>query len=396
MEIPELARWAALKGVGLLGTGDFTHHLWLQELKRTLEPCESRGVYQYGGVHFILSAEISTIFSDKGKGYRVHTMILVPSFKLAEEVNKCLSYHGNLASDGRPIIGISCKKMAEELCKISPDIMIVPAHIWTPWFSLFGSASGFNRIEDCFDKYTDRITALETGLSSDPAMNWRLSALDRFSLISNSDAHSPSRIGREANVFAMDEIDYYTIKDVLQKKDKTRFLYTIEFFPEEGKYHIDGHRNCNVRLQPSETKRLNGICPQCKRSLTKGVLYRVEELADRSDGFIPENAIPYKSLVPLEEIIAEAKGILKTSKQVEKEYAAIVRKGQTEFDILLKMSEQELKSALPGRVAEGIIRVRNKQLDINPGYDGEYGTIKIFNTEKETTPTGKTKQMTLF
>jgi len=395
MEVPALAKWAKMKGVSLLGTGDFTHHLWLEELERLLQPCEGKGVYTYEGVHFILSAEVANIFSEHGKGYRVHTMILAPTFKVVEEINKCLASHGNIASDGRPILGLSCKRMAEEILKISPDIMIIPAHIWTPWFSLFGSESGFNKIEECFDKYTDKITALETGLSSDPAMNWRLSALDRFSLVSNSDAHSPSKIGREANVFGMEEIDYFAIKEVLQKKDKERFLYTVEFFPEEGKYHFDGHRNCGLRLHPSETKKYNGICPKCKRKITKGVVYRVDELADRAEGFVPPNAIPFKSLVPFDEIIAEAKGIQKTSKQVEKEYAALVQNGKTEFDILLHMNEAELRSYLPPRIAEGVLRVRNKQLEIAAGYDGEYGIIKIFN-ETELAKTAQSKQMTLF
>jgi len=395
MEIPALAQWAKLKGISLIGTGDFTHHLWLQELKKTLKPVEGTGTYTYDGVSFILTAEIANIFSQNGRGYRVHTILMAPSFKVVEEINKCLAYQGNLASDGRPILGISCRKMIEDLVKISPDIMIVPAHIWTPWFSLFGSESGFNKIEDCFGEYTSKITALETGLSSDPAMNWRLAALDRFCLVSNSDSHSPSRIGREANVFGMEEINYYAIKETLQTKDKKRFLYTVEFFPEEGKYHFDGHRNCKVRLHPQETKKYKGICPQCKRPLTKGVLYRVDELADRPDTFVPENAIPFKSLVPLDEIIAEAHGVQKGSKAVEKDYFSIVKKGKTEFNILLKMRDEELSSIMPERVAEGIIKVRKKDIEISAGFDGEYGIIKIFK-ENEPAKRSTSQQMTLF
>ncbi|MBP7088210.1 MAG: DNA helicase UvrD [Candidatus Omnitrophica bacterium] len=390
MDVPNLAKWAKIKGIMLLGTGDFTHHLWLQELKKYLEPQDKKGLYSYQGINFILSAEISSIYSQNGKGYRVHNIILVPSFKIAEEINKMLSFYGNISSDGRPILGISCSKLAEELFRISQDIMLIPAHIWTPWFSVFGSRSGFDSLEEAFDKYTEKLTALETGLSSDPAMNWRVSALDKFSLVSNSDSHSPSRIGREANVFNC-TIDYWEIKKVLENKDKGKFLYTIEFFPEEGKYHYDGHRSCNQRLSPQQTKECQGICPVCNRPLTKGVLNRVEELADRPEGFIPEGAISYKSLVPLDEIIAEAKNISKTSKAVEKEYLDIICNTGSEFDILVKMSEAELFSHLPEKVAEGIKRVRQKQLKLIPGYDGEYGIIKLFEEEPK-----QSQQFTLF
>lgn len=391
MDIPHLAKWAKLKGVTLLGTGDFTHHLWLQELKQHLNPQEDKGLFLHEGIYFILSGEISSIFSQGGRGHRVHSMVIVPSFKLAEEVNKMLSFYGNLASDGRPIIGISCLKLAEEVFKISQDIMLIPAHIWTPWFSAFGSNSGFNSLEEAYGKYTEKITALETGLSSDPAMNWRLSKLDEFSLVSNSDSHSPSRIGREANVFNC-ELNYWEIKKVLETKDKEKFLYTVEFFPEEGRYHYDGHRNCDIRLTPQETKGHNGLCPECGRPVTKGVLYRVDELADRPEGFIPPNAIGYKSLVPLDEIISEVKGVGKQSKAVLKEYLDSVYALGSEFNIMVKVSEKELFSRLPERIAQGVKKVREKKLKILPGYDGEYGVIKIFNEEEEK----KDEQLTLF
>jgi uncharacterized protein (TIGR00375 family) len=270
----------------------------------------------------------------------------------------------------------------------------VPAHIWTPWFSVFGSKSGFDSLEQAYGKYTEHITALETGLSSDPAMNWMISSLDRFSLISNSDSHSPSRIGREANVFDC-ELSYWEIKKALQEKDKTKFLFTVEFFPEEGKYHFDGHRNCNVRLHPEETKKHQGTCPSCGRALTRGVLYRVEELADRPYGFKPDTAIDYKSLVPLDEIIAEAKGVTKQSKLVAKEYLDAVYSFGSEFNILVKARQDDLFSRLPERIAEGIRRVRSKQLTVMPGYDGEYGVIKIFD-EKEDEVKPQDQQLTLF
>ncbi|MFH1768118.1 MAG: endonuclease Q family protein [Candidatus Omnitrophota bacterium] len=391
MDVVHLADWARHKGISVLGTGDFTHHLWLEELKRHLEPLEKKGLSVYKGIHFILSVEISSIFSQGNKVYRVHNIILVPSFKLAHEVNVMLSRHGNLSSDGRPIFGMSCKQLAQELFKISDEIMLIPAHIWTPWFSVFGSNSGFDSLEQAFGKYAERITALETGLSSDPAMNWRLSSLDRYSLVSNSDAHSPQRLGREANVFNCDR-DYWQIKEVLEKKDSSKFLYTIEFFPEEGKYHYDGHRNCKQRFHPEETKKHKGICPSCGKALTRGVLNRVDELADRPQGFIPLNAVGYKSLVPLDEIVAAVKGVDKKSKAVEKEYLALINEFGSELDLLINVEEKELFSKLPLRIAEGIKRVRDKQIKVAPGYDGEYGVIDIFDREKKE----KKQQFTLF
>ncbi len=392
MDIPNLVKWARYKGITLLGTGDFTHHLWLEELKHYLQPQPDKGLLYCEGVYFVLSVEVSNIFSQNNKVYRVHNIIMVPSFNVAAEVNRMLSFHGNLASDGRPIFGMSCRTLAQELFKISEDIMLIPAHIWTPWFSVFGSNSGFNSLEEAFGKYTEKITALETGLSSDPPMNWRLSSLDSYTLVSNSDAHSPSRIGREANVFDC-ALDYWEIKRALETKDRDKFLYTVEFFPEEGKYHYDGHRNCNVRFHPAETKRLNGICPVCRKPLTRGVLYRVDELADRPEGFVPENAIGYKSLVPLDEIIAEIKGVDKKSKSVEKEYVNLVKEFDSEFNLLVNIPTEELYSKLPTRLADGIRRIREKQLNILPGFDGEYGKIKIFDEEKTAEDKG---QMTLF
>ncbi|MFH1504252.1 MAG: endonuclease Q family protein [Candidatus Omnitrophota bacterium] len=392
MDIPNLAKWAKLKGVQLVATGDFTHHLWVQELKKYLKPVEGKGLYTHEGVHFILSAEISSIYSQDGKVYRVHNVFLAPSLEIIEEINKMLSFHGNIASDGRPILGMSCIKLAEEIFKISEDIMLIPAHIFTPWFSVFGSRSGFDSLEQAYGEYTEKITALETGLSSDPAMNWMISALDKYSLVSNSDSHSPSRIGREANVFYC-EMSYWEIKKVLETKDKSKFLYTVEFFPEEGRYHFDGHRNCNVRFSPQETKKHKGICPSCAKPLTKGVLYRVEELADRPYGFVPENAIGYKSMVSLDEIIAEVKGVGKASKAVEKEYMEAIYNCGPEFNILIKACLEDLAGRLPERIIDGIRRVREKKVQAIPGYDGEYGIIKVFGEEKEYK---KQSQMSLF
>ncbi len=390
MDIPHLAEWARLKGIRLMGTGDFTHYLWLQDLKRNLTAVSNTGLYEHEGVSFILSAEISTIFSQDGKSYRVHTVLLAPSFEIVDAINQKLSSYGNIASDGRPILGISCRVLAEEMLRISRDIMIIPAHIWTPWFSVFGSNSGFNALEDAFGDATEHLTALETGLSSDPLMNWRLSQLDRFSLISNSDSHSPARIGREANVFDC-ELNYWEIKKVLEQKDRKKFLYTIEFFPEEGKYHYDGHRLCHTRLHPEETKKNKGLCPKCGKKITVGVLSRVDELADRAEGFIPENSIPYRNAVPLDEIIAEAKGLAKSSKAVLGEYRHIVSAKNSEFQLLIEATEEELKQKTSLKIAEGILRVRQKKIRALAGYDGEYGSIEVFGKEPE-----KEKQFSLF
>ncbi|MFH1354937.1 MAG: endonuclease Q family protein [Candidatus Omnitrophota bacterium] len=379
MDTQHLAEWAKLKGITLIGTGDFTHHLWLEELKNNLEDL-GNGLFKYQGVYFILTTEISSIYSKGGRCYRIHNLVFSPSFKTTDKINEALGRRGNLASDGRPILGLDAAELARIIIDIDEKCMVVPGHIWTPWFSLFGSMSGFDRIEDCFEEQTPKIFALETGLSSDPAMNWRLSALDKYTLISNSDSHSPAKIGREANVFDC-ELDYKTIREVLKTKDKKRFLYTIEFFPEEGKYHFDGHRTCDMRLSPEETKKNNGKCPKCKKSVTVGVMNRVAQLADRAEGFIPPNSIPYKNLIPLDEIIAEARGVGKTSVAVGKDYRMAIAKFGTELGILEKVPKEQLFKGLPPKVAEGVLRVREGQVDIKAGYDGEYGTISIFGNE---------------
>jgi uncharacterized protein (TIGR00375 family) len=379
MDVKHLAEWAKLKGVALMGTGDFTHHLWLEELKHTLEDC-GNGLYKHAGVHFMLTAEVSSIYSKNGRTYRIHNLIFSPSFKSVDKINERLGRIGNLASDGRPILGLDAAELARIVFDIDENCMIVPGHIWTPWFSVFGSMSGFDKIEDCFEKQTEKIFALETGLSSDPTMNWRLSSLDRFTLISNSDSHSPSRIGREANVFNC-EMGYNTIREVLKTKDKKRLLYTIEFFPEEGKYHFDGHRLCGIRWSPQETKAHNGKCPKCGRNVTVGVANRVEKLADRVEGFVPGNAIPFKNLVSLDQIIAEAKGVGKTSIGVGRDYRSYLANFGTEFDILMRASKEDLLKKLPAKVVEGVMRARAGRVSIKPGYDGEYGIISIFDKD---------------
>ncbi|MFA5286677.1 MAG: endonuclease Q family protein [Candidatus Omnitrophota bacterium] len=392
MDVKNLSEWAKLKGITLMGTGDFTHHLWLEELKNNLEDC-ANGLYKYNGINFILTAEISSIYSKKGKTYRIHNLIFAPSFKIVDQINDKLGRIGNLASDGRPILGLDAAELARIVFDIDENCMIVPGHIWTPWFSLFGSMSGFDRIEDCFEEQTPKIFALETGLSSDPAMNWRISALDKFTLISNSDSHSPQKIGREANVFNC-ELDYQTIREVLKTKDRKRLLYTIEFFPEEGKYHYDGHRLCKIRWSPKETKEHNGICTLCGKLVTIGVVNRVEKLADRPEGFKPDNSIPFKHLIPLEEIIADAKGVGKGSVGVERDYHSYLSKFGTEFDILMRAPKDDLLKGLPPKVAEGVLSVREGRVNLLAGFDGEYGTISILGEDEA--KKNKEEQLNLF
>lgn len=389
MNIKELSRWAKIKGISVLGTGDFTHPLWYSELKSELKEAGG-GLYEHDGVKFILTVEVFNNFYVEGKSKRIHNIVFAPDMAVAEKLNAKLSEYGDLLSDGRPILNLSARDLVRICLDVSPDCLIVPAHAWTPHFSIFGSNSGFNSIEECFKDEAKNIYCLETGLSSDPAMNWRLSKLDRCSLISNSDSHSPQRIGREANVFDCAP-DYKEITTALKKKDKKKFLYTVEFYPQEGKYHYDGHRNCNARVSPKEAIKNRNLCPVCGRKITVGVMHRVEELADRPEGFAPDDAVPFKNMIPLSQIIADARGVGEQSVAVEREYALLVNKCGSEFNILLRMGEDDLKAQLPERIAEGIIRVRNGKVDILAGYDGEYGKIKIFDREEK----GE-EQLTLF
>ncbi len=394
MDLEHLDEWAKIKGIKVLGTGDFTHPEWFKYLKEKLIPAEV-GLFRLKNsnseTRFILTAEISCIYTKGARVRKIHIIIFAPTFDAAEKINAQLGWVGNLKSDGRPILGLDAKELAKIVLNTSQDCLVVPAHAWTPWFAIFGSKSGFDSIEECFDEYSKYIFVIETGLSSDPAMNWRLSILDKITLISNSDSHSPQKIGREANVFDT-ELSYPAIIEALKTKNPQKFLYTIEFFPEEGKYHFDGHRICGIKLSPQETKKYNGICPVCGRSLTIGVLNRVEELADREEGFKPEKVIPFKSLVPLEEIIADALSQNTGTKEVEKEYKNLIEKFNTEFNILLEISKEELKKATLPEIAEAITRVREGRVFKEPGYDGVYGKIKVFSGEEKKL----SKQSTLF
>lgn len=398
--VENLNLWMKKKGINILGTGDFTHPQWFQELKENLEPAEP-GLFKFKKDNdeknisrFILSTEISCIYSQGGKTRRIHHLILAPSFEVVEKINVALSWQGNLASDGRPILGLSTIELCKLLFSISDEIVIIPAHIWTPWFSLFGSMSGFDSLEECFGKeYTPKIFAIETGLSSDSQMNWRLSQLDNLAIISNSDSHSLSKIGREANVFDTD-LSYKEIIEAIKfgipvnyRKNSQKFLFTIEFFPEEGKYHYDGHRLCNVVLSPKESKKLNNICSKCHRPLTIGVMHRVEDLADRDENYIAKDRPPYKKMVPLEEILAEVLKTTPQSKKVQNEFERLINIFGNELKILLDVDLKEIEKESSYELKEAIDRVRNGKLNIRPGFDGEYGKIKIFGENEVIAPT---------
>lgn len=392
LTVEELAKWAKIKGIGVLGTGDFTHPFWMEELKERLCPTGS-GLMEFQGTHFILTSEVNTLFYKAGRAHQIHHVLFAPSFEAVERINQELSAFGDLAIDGRPTFRMEAWRLVEVVLGIEPRCLIVPAHAWTPHFSIFGSNSGFDTVEECFEHQAKNIFALETGLSSDPAMNWRLSRLDRYALISNSDCHSARKIGREANVFDC-ELSYDAIIGSIKSKDPKRFLFTVEFFPEEGKYHLDGHRNCKTRLSPPETKRNGFLCPACGRRVTVGVMHRVEDLADRPEGTQPAGRIPFKSLVGLDKIIANALGLGEDTQGVEREYHKLVASCGSEFEILLDVPEESLRKATTPRILDGILRMRQGRVSIEPGYDGEYGKIKIFQ-EEEIAAAGE-EQMTLF
>ncbi|HPD55196.1 MAG TPA: endonuclease Q family protein [Candidatus Paceibacterota bacterium] len=393
--VVNLNQWMKKKGVNLLGTGDFTHPQWFKELKENLEPAEP-GLYQLKNdlneqnfSRFILTSEIACIYSQGGKTRRIHHVILAPSFEVVQKINVALSWQGNLTSDGRPILGLSSIELAKLLFSISSEIVLIPAHIWTPWFSLFGSMSGFDSLEECFGEWSSKIFAIETGLSSDPQMNWRLSQLDHLAIISNSDSHSTSKIMREANVFDTD-LSYEKIIEAIKSgtpqnyaHDPSKFLYTIEFYPEEGKYHYDGHRLCNIVFSPEESKKRNNICPKCNRPLTIGVMHRVEDLADRDQNYVASDRPPFKKLVPLEEIIAEVLKTSTTSKKVKAEYERLIKVFGNELTILIDATIKDIEKESSPELAEGIRRVRENRLSIAPGFDGEYGKIKIFVDDED-------------
>ncbi len=398
MNIPNISNAAKIKGIQLVGTGDFTHSLWYMDLNRYLTPVDY-GMYEHNNIYFVLTTEVNNIYSRKGRTYKVHNLIFSPSLETCEKLILSLRGYGKLESDGRPILKLDSENMVELILSIDEGCMIIPAHAWTPHFSVFGSVSGFNSLEECFGKYTKMIKTVETGLSSDPKMNWRVSKLDKISLISNSDAHSPSKLGRECNVFEISDIKngYNEIKEILAKQDKKRFLYTIEFHPEEGKYHFDGHRACNVRLHPKESTKTNNRCPKCTQKLTLGVLHRVEELSDRNDNEVPPDRIPYKNVIPLEEIIAGVLGVNTGTKTVVREYNNLVKSFGTEFNVLLTAKIADIQKVTSPEIVEGIKLMRENKVLIHPGYDGVYGEIKVFDTiQKQVGDKDSPNQLELF
>jgi DNA helicase II / ATP-dependent DNA helicase PcrA len=393
MNILSLYKWGKIKGIHILGTGDFTHPQWFAELTDKLEKAEP-GLYKLkekyakeidkelplsvkkNFIRFILSAEIATIYSKNGKVRKLHNLIIAPNFENASQLNETLSKIGNLHSDGRPILGLDSKELLRHCIDISSDMCFIPAHIWTPWFSVFGSKSGFNTLTEAFEELTSHIYAIETGLSSDPYMNWRLSQLDEITIVSNSDAHSPRNLGREATVFQCIP-NYSEIFSAIKTRDK-RIIGTIEFFPQEGKYHYDGHRACNVQFSPVETKKHNGICPKCGKPLTLGVDYRVEELADRDEDFKPEHHKTVEYIIPLAELISQTfnvKGVL-TSRVLE-QYEKLYTCFGDEFSILRTVPINELKKEGFYEVSKAVAAMRQGKIKVNPGYDGVYGKIEV-------------------
>ncbi len=387
----EIAKWCAYKGIKVVGTGDFTHPGWLSELKNSLQAQEP-GLYTLkdnpASVRFVFSTELSCIYKQGEACRRIHVCILAPSYETAKRLTTELKNRNfNLASDGRPILGLSVKNLTQLILDLDPKCLIFPAHIWTPWFALLGSKSGFDSLEECFEELTPHIFAIETGLSSDPKMNWQLSMLENTTLLSNSDCHSPANLGRECNVFELDELSYDNIYKVIETNDPKSFLYTIEFFPEEGRYHFDGHAKCNYSCLPEVSRKNNNLCPVCKKPLTLGTMHRINELCDvkQTDN---TKRIPYKSLIPLQEIIADYFEVGKNSKKVQTAYLDIVKQA-TEFEVLIDKDESELNQLTLKGISDLILKVRQGQVDLIPGYDGKYGQIKI---KKAPEP----KQTTLF
>jgi uncharacterized protein (TIGR00375 family) len=398
MTIDEITRFAGIKGLQLVGTGDFTHPKWLEELEQNLSGIPDASLYKSrkhpeSNVHFMVTGEVATIFAYESDIKKIHHVILTPSFETAVQINDRLKRFGNLASDGRPMLDMTAPQLVEEIMQVSTQNVVIPAHAWTPWFSLFGAFSGFDRMEECYQDTTKHIFALETGLSSDPPMNWRLSSLDKYALVSNSDSHShwPWRIGREANVFELDTPTYREVVDAIRTKDPARFKFTIETDPAYGKYHWTGHRNCKVSMPPQEAVKFGNRCPMCRRSLTKGVEQRIEELADRPIGFKLPNAVGFKHLLPLSEIIATVLGASYPGVQkVWEVYNLLIAKFGDEYTVLMDAPVKEMSQIVEPKFAEAIVRVREEKVHVTPGYDGVYGQLVIFEERNEAQPKKET------
>ncbi len=386
LELATIAAACETKGITIVSTGDFTHPAWFRSMEETLEEIGTSGLLRLKSgaspTRFIIGTEISCIYKHREKTRRLHLLVFAPNLACAKEFNTRLVARGvNVKSDGRPIMGLSAKEIVNLCVSIDPRMMVVPAHAWTPWFAVFGSKSGYDSLEECFEELTPEIFAIETGLSSDPPMNHRISALDHLTLISNSDAHSLGNLGREANVFHFEneaDITYEEIRRIIKSGDRKKFLYTIEFYPEEGMYHYDGHRDCGVSFSPEQTKKNKGICPVCKKSLTIGVLYRVDSLADRSETDWPKSFIPFRSIIPLRNIIAYVFDVGKASKKVATEYERLIARLGPEFSILLHRPVSEIKrEASDPNIALAIANMRANNVRLVPGYDGVYGSADL-------------------
>src|SRR5262245_6315779 len=403
LDLEHLAHWAARKGIGVVATGDFAHPVWRAELKQKLVPAEP-GLFRLRDdieravnetlpaacrslVRFMLEVEISTIYKKGDRTRKIHHLIYAPDFATADRFSESLARIGNIASDGRPILGLDSRNLLEITLASSPDAYLVPANIWTPWFAALGSQSGFDSIAECYGDLSDHIFAVETGLSSDPGMNWRVSFLDRYRLTSNSDAHSPGKLGREATTFDC-EVDYFAIRRALETGQG--YVGTVEFFPEEGKYHLDGHRKCDARLTPTETLAHGGSCPVCGERVTVGVLHRVETLADRSEADVvpPPTAGAVSNLVPLPEVLSELAASGPSSRTVERNYDQALARLGSELSILQQVPTEDIARAGSSLLAEAIGRLRAGRVICESGYDGEYGVIRLFDA-------GELKRLTL-
>ncbi|MEM4359187.1 MAG: endonuclease Q family protein [Candidatus Bilamarchaeaceae archaeon] len=377
-DVDGLAEGAKIKGINVVATGDFTHPAYFHELKEKLRK-EENGLFPYAGVHFILSTEVSVVYELNRKIRKIHHVILAPGMEEAEQINDRLAKYGNLTADGRPALSISSAGLVEELQAISKKIAIIPAHAWTPWFGIFGSVSGVNSVEEAFEDKADAVFALETGLSSDPSMNWMLSSLDKYTLVSNSDCHSPEKLGREANVFELEELGYDNIINAI--KTRKGFVKTYEFYPEEGKYHYDGHRNCKIRWSPWEAINHKNICPLCRRRITIGVLHRVIELADRKPGFVPKDAVPFQYIVPLKFLISKILKKQESSEIVGTEYNKLIRYFGNELSVF-EADERQIRFATSPEIAEWIVKINKKEVVWLPGYDGVFGELILENNPK--------------
>jgi uncharacterized protein (TIGR00375 family) len=388
------AAWCPRKGIDVLGTGDFTHPFYFKEIQSKLEEIKDTGLYKLKGsdspLRFMLTSEISLIWTQDKKVRKSHLLIFAPNIETVAKLGAMFSKIGNTNADGRPIFGLSARDAAARVLEVNSDCFIIPAHAWTPWFSVFGSNSGFDSLDECFGDMREHIQAIETGLSSDPEMNWRISALDSVALVSYGDAHSLPNLMREATIYELQEPTFNDIIEAtknsspnnLRKNPKKKIDYTIEFFPEEGKYHLDGHLACGVVLEPEESLKRNNICPVCGKGLTVGVLHRINALSDRKTGERPDKVVPYKSLVQLDQIIGEAWGVGEKSKKVVTEYNRLIDELESEFKILIDHPISAIAKIADARVVDGIERVRAGDIAIEPGYDGQYGKVNVFSEKK--------------